>query len=103
LPNIRWITATLRTVELKSLQSISLEIPHYVVLGALGLEVDRRGWLDLDRLLVQFWTLTTLRLELLCEVRGGEGKPEDNFSRLLPESTESGIVNLIKRPARRSY
>lgn len=53
--DIEWIAATLRTVQAKTLQSISLAVPLHVARGAPILEADeRQGWLTIDHLLVQF-------------------------------------------------
>jgi hypothetical protein len=61
--SVNWIPATLRTAsKLQDLREISIHLPYYVTTTDAGADVreaieeeDWEEWLDLDRLLAQFW------------------------------------------------
>ena len=95
-PSAEWVLATLPTIETKSLRQISLVIPHDVIVKALDVESTRRGWLDLDRMLVQTWTSRSIRPRLMYERILEERDLGKDVARLLPESMERGTVDVLK-------
>ena len=95
-PNVQWIVTTLLTAGTKNLQSVSITLSHRVILRALTVESIHQGWLDLDRLLVQFWTSHSLRLKLMYEwIETGKDLNEA-VGLVLPELTRRGIVDVVK-------
>ena len=106
-PAVTWITAALQTINTKhrDLQHISIHAPSqfaHIDPGAdirqtIGEEVYRQ-WLDIDRLLVQFWESRSIRPEVICAVLRGENQTTRYYMRcLLPEITERGIIDLVYR------
>ena len=55
-------------------------------------------WLDVDRLLVQFWDLRSIRSKgvYLPMVENGKMEIKDRAGRLLPELTKRGIIDLAE-------
>ena len=98
--DVRWITEVLRTAEARNLKCISVVMSHFVALHALRLDAVDLGWSNLDRLLVEFWTLNSLRLRVRCRSRDGWRDPEGDVARLLPESMRRGIVDLAEHGVR---
>jgi hypothetical protein len=93
MANIEWINKTLQTTEPKNLQHLSLALPRALDIRDTVWETVHQEWLDLDCLLVQFWTSHSLRPKVMCEPGKG-GK--DYVARFLPELTSRGIVDLVE-------
>ena len=91
---VRWITTTLRTVESKTLQSITI-CPGSKIPETVG-EAIHQEWKDLDRLLARFWTSHSIRPQVVYVV-GKEGKDfRGTAPSLLPELTRRGLVDLVE-------
>jgi hypothetical protein len=100
--NVKWIPATLRTaLKLRDLREISIYLPNYITATSVGTDVGRvigeengREWLDLDRLLVQFWESSSIRPKV---VSLAQMDTEDSvgYQCLLPEITKRGIIDLM--------
>ena len=88
--NVQRITAALQIIKSKTLQHISL---HLGTVDTIGDAVFQE-WQDLDRLLVQFWTLHPIHLQVTYEM--GEGDLRDHLPGLLPELTRRGLVDLVE-------
>jgi len=93
-PNVLWVIGVLQTAESTNLRQITIRFPFE--LGAWAEERFHQDWQDLDRALLQFWTSHSIRprieywrVEEGCELR-------ELASRLLPELTGRGIVDLFK-------
>jgi hypothetical protein len=106
-PSVLWIIVALQTITLKyqDLQKISIYAPHTFTLDGAGANIRRiagetayRQWLDLDRLLVQFWESRSIRPRIVHSGASREGKEEaTNCIRcLLPEITRRGIIHLVE-------
>ena len=102
----QWITTALRiiTSDHRDLQKIPLYIPYGCVTNPTGAilrqvieELAYEQRLDLDRLLVEFWELRSIRPKI---TNGGmprndeKGVMSDCMGRLLPEITKGGIIDL---------
>ena len=91
------------TTRSQDLQHISIHALPRIPLINTGANVEETvgegiygQWLDLDRLLVQFWESRSIRPRVGCTTLDRW----DNYTRycigrLLPEATERGIVDLI--------
>jgi len=95
-PDVTWITAALRTMELDNLQSISLVLFPHSDLGASVSALSSQGWMALDQLLVQLWTLHSVRLKLMCEWMHRGWNPRGDAERLFSESMERRIIDLVE-------
>ena len=93
--NIRWIVAALRTVESQNLQRITLRL-HPPPPGDWAGGPDHLERQDLDRTLVQFWISHSIRPQFVPMYRGGKKGTKDRVSRLLPELTERGLVDVVE-------
>ena len=104
-PTITWIVMTLQSIPSKhrDLQQISISVPHDFALINVGANIGQiigeavyREWLDLDRLLAQFWESRSIRPKL---IRTAQEKRKRNMRYcigcLLPEITKSGIIDLV--------
>lgn len=92
---VRFIVEALQTVEPKDLQGITLQSDTSMVHGFE--EPVRQEWLDLDRLLVQFWTSCSIRPKFMYDVGQGTGMDMmDYASRVMPELARRGLIDLIK-------
>jgi hypothetical protein len=102
--SVNWIPATLRTAsKLQDLREISIHLPYYVTTTDAGADVreaieeeDWEEWLDLDRLLAQFWessirpkVVRPTRMESTWDTRDSVG-----YQCLFPEITKRGIIDL---------
>ena len=87
---IKSITMTLQTIGSKNLQQITI---HPCVIGAKLCQ----GWRDLDIMLVQLWTLHSIRPRLMYGPDGTGKDARDCASSLLPELTRREILHLVKR------
>ena len=103
-----WIVKALQTVtsEHRDLQGISIHVSYQYTLGGPGAnirqdlgEVTYGQWLDLDRLLVQFWESRSIRPKITYNHRSQDERREaiDCVSCLLPEITKRGIIDLDPR------
>jgi hypothetical protein len=91
-PNVQWAATTLRTIESKNLQRITIDMS---ILESLIKETVHQAWLDLDRLLAQFSESHSIRPEIILS-RGKEGTNFKNLVPiLLPELTRRGIVDVV--------
>ncbi|KAF9644813.1 hypothetical protein BDM02DRAFT_843031 [Thelephora ganbajun] len=97
--NIAWITLVLQTISPghRDLRQISIHVRRAPVLATV--DDDKRQaiggqWLNLDRLLVQFWESHSIRTKVVCETPGqGVG---EHIGRLLPEVTKRGTIDLVE-------
>jgi hypothetical protein len=99
--NVKWIPAILRTaLKLRDLREISIYLPNYITATSVGTDIGRvigeengREWLDLDRLLVQFWESSSIRPKVVCSTQMDTGN-SIGYQCLLPEITKRGIIDL---------
>ena len=92
--NVRWIIGALQTAESTNLRQITIRFPFE--LGAWSGGIFRREWQELDRALLQFWTSHSIRPRIeYWRVEEGYELGE-LASRLLPELTGRGVVDLVK-------
>ena len=98
-----WITVALRTItpQHRDLRQISIHLPDHPTPCDAGTwrppgEEALRKWLDIDRLLAQFWESRSIRPRVGC-VRQGEKCQSTEYciERLLPVVTRRGIVDPI--------
>ena len=89
---VRWITMTLQSIQSKNLQQIAVH-PYATTLGSPIEESVYWQWEDLDSPLIQFWTSSSIRPWVVCEVVGEEDM-KDYAPSLLPELTRRGLVDL---------
>ena len=96
--DVHRITMALQTVQSKHLQQITIRL-----CGNFANPVEetvRRGWQDLDRLLVQLWASHSIRPNITHGTRKGQGDWEVSAPRLLPELTRKGLVDLVVNQSR---
>ena len=91
-PNVKWIGKVLRTAEPRILRHVLLELPRHLGTGDAIWEPVRQEWLELDCLLVQFWTSHSLRSTVMYGPGEGGKDLRDLVARLLPELTRGGIL-----------
>jgi len=91
-----WITKTLNTVKSENLHSLSLKFPRSGIEDPVW-EVAHREWLDLDRLLVQFWDSHKLRSKVIYATEKGEKDAKDEVAKFFPELTRRGIVDVLNK------
>jgi len=89
------IVTALQTVESKNLQRITVRL-YTVTTEDPVEEMVRQEWLDLDRLLVRFWTSHSIRPRLMYEPVPGGKDMRDYAPGLLPELTRRGLVDLVE-------
>ena len=94
---VQGIIMMLRTVESKTLQSITICL-NSSVLETVG-EAARRELDDLDRLLVQFWTSHSIRPQVMHVTGRRERNVGGNVPSLLPELARRGLVDIVKAPS----
>jgi len=107
-----WIVMALETITPRhqNLQRISIHIPQVLTCAIHedGFIIERieeanpdTQWLDLDRLLVQFWSSRSIRPEVVYPNTKSEGNGmRDWAGYLLPEMTMRGIVDLVEESSR---
>jgi hypothetical protein len=98
--NVEWITATLQTItpEHRNLRKISIYVPYHLTLFHVGDNVRQtigeanfEQWLDLNRLLVQFWESCSIHPNVIRTRPNWEGRDErDCIGCLLPELMREG-------------
>jgi len=104
-----WITTALETITPghSDLQEISIHMPYSAALDRDGVDIRQTigetvygQWLDVDRLLVQFWDSRSIRPRVVDPLmeNGGGGMGHLLSRDLLPEITERGIVDLAGQP-----
>jgi len=104
--SVGWITMALRTVTPKhrDIRTISIfAVDHSTLfdivnadLGGMA-EEETLEWLELDRLLAQLWGSHSIRPKILYNAFSwNEGMICDWVGRLLPETTERGILDLAR-------
>jgi hypothetical protein len=107
--SVEWITATLKTIpKHRDLQEVSIYLPSYVAITGVGRNASQvigeenwGEWLDLDRLLVQFWESGSIRPKVVCPMRAKRGldpRHRVEYRCLLPEITKRGIIDLVEPP-----
>jgi hypothetical protein len=73
IQSVKWVATTLRTTpKPQDLREISIYLPYYVTATGVGVDVVQvigeenwEEWLDLDRLLVQFWESGSIRPKVI--------------------------------------
>jgi len=93
IPNIRWVATALQSIESKNLQQITIRLYPITPVDSIE-EGDYRDLQELDRVLVQFWTSHSLRPRFVYAPEDGEKDTRDHLSRLLPELTRRGLVDV---------
>jgi hypothetical protein len=97
-----WVVGTFQTIipKHRDLRQITIHIPYYMVRAGLFGDIRQAinetqygQWMDIDRLLVQFWESRSIRPKVICTTKQGMG---DNLGRLLPEITGRGIIDLVE-------
>jgi hypothetical protein len=103
--SVKWIATTLKTISKhRDLREISIHLDSYVgivgvggnIMQVIGEEIWEE-WLDIDRLLVQFWESSWIRpkVVVLMQIAGAwNTRCGVGYERLLPEITERGIIDL---------
>jgi hypothetical protein len=103
--SVGWVATTLETIpKHRDLREIAIYLPYYVTTTGGGADVMRviggenwEQWLDLDRLLVQFWESSLIRPKVvrLMQTEGiWDVRDSVGYRRLLPEITKRGIIDL---------
>jgi hypothetical protein len=64
-----------------------------MALGQVIGEADPEKWLDLDRLLIQFWESRSIRTKVISRDQDDVG---DYIQCLLPEATNGGVIDIIE-------
>jgi len=97
---VKWISKALHTIRSRSLQRISLELPRrdQAPTGDAIWEAVHQEWVDLDHLLVQFWTSRSLRPTVMYEPGELEEEMRVYVATLLPELTRRGAIDLVRYP-----
>jgi len=84
----------------QELRKILICVPHclsFFVLNTFVQAASYGQWLDLDRLLVQFWESHSTCPEVICTTQEGERQNTRDFVEfLLPELTRRGMVDLTE-------
>jgi len=101
------VIATLETItpEHRDLRRVSIHLPFKRIPrgDAAGFRFSFGGdiyekWLELDRFLVQFWEVRSVRPKVMVteSVWGTTQKMKDQIGRLFPEITARGIIDLAE-------
>jgi hypothetical protein len=90
---IQQFTMALQTVQPEHLQQITIH--PYVAFADPVEERVSQEWQDLDRLLVQFWTLRSIRPKIKYGVWEGGNGLRALAPSLLPELTRRGLVDWL--------
>ena len=85
----------LQTVESKNLRRITIRF-YAITTQEPVEETVPQEWLDLDRLLVRFWTSHSIRPRLMYGSDEGQKDIENHTRCLLPELTRRGLVDLVE-------
>ena len=95
IQDIQWIIMALQTAKSNNLRKVI--ICFSVTFTDPPKETVRREWLDLDRLLVELWTLRSVRLTPKVPVITGRCDPGRLTRSLLPELSIRGGVDEVSR------
>ena len=94
MQDVQWIATTLQTAESKNLRQITLHSHAFIEIPFP--ETFLRGWRDLDRFLLQLWTLRSVRSKIAI-MKGLEGRDLGGLaSMLLPGLASRGAVDLVE-------
>ena len=94
-PGVQWVITTLQTVKSKDLQQITLW-PDTTTSVNMTKGMIHQEWLDLDHLLVHFWTLCLICPRVVYGLQVGGKNIRDYAPSLLPELTRRGFVDLVE-------
>ena len=98
--DVRWVTITLQTAKSKDLQRITLRPDAITSMNMIyGRAYEK--WQDLNRLLVQFWTLYLICLQVMYGSGTGEKDTRDRTLHLLLKLTRGRLVDLVEAPSSR--
>jgi hypothetical protein len=99
---VEWVITTLQTITLehRDLRQISIHLPDYLTLAVALInlrqttgEAGFEEWLDLDRLLIQFWESRSIRPNVKSVTGGGM---RDCIGLLLPQITKRGVIDILE-------
>ena len=96
-PNVKWISAALRTIKSKNLRQITICLGGSIMSTVLHDPVDetsRLRWRDLDNLLIQLWTTHSIRPVFRME---GMDSSRALVPKLLPELARRGVIDKLAR------
>ena len=91
--DVQWITTTVKTAGSKNLQKVAIYL--YANIPAEIREAVCREWEDLDRLLVELWTSSSVRPKIMYHTGKGEDNVGDPVLRLLPELRGEGSSSMV--------
>ena len=98
---VKWITAALRTAipEHPELQKILIRVPFSFIypgeIEAVKQSATYEEWMDLDRLLVQFWESRSIPPKVVCTVWPGRERDVRRFNDcFFPELTRRGAIDV---------
>ena len=98
--NIQWITTTIKTIESKNFQQITISYGNTPISFKIK-EAVLQEWQDLDHLLVRLWTSRLIRPKIVYRrEEGGEDEASGLVQRLLPELTRRGAIDVVERVSR---
>ena len=105
-PSVAWVVTALKTITSnhRNLQRITINFRSYdpafadtgTNVGQTMAETTYGEWLDLDRLLVQFWELYSVRTKVVTSLWDGKRNMESRVGRFLPETTKRGAIDLVE-------
>jgi len=98
IPNVGWIAAALGTIKSGTLQQITI-CPYPATFRDLIVATDHQECQDLDRTLIQFWISHSIRPRFAYALEDGEKDVMDRVSRLLPDLTRRGLVDVVEQPS----
>jgi len=82
------------------LHKISIGFPYYIAspdVDAIKRHTAYKEWLDLDRLLVQFWESHLTGPKVICTPWKGRKRYVRGYAKcLLPELTKRGVIGLVE-------
>jgi len=102
--HVEWVTKALQTIqpEHQALRQISIHAPYHLtnagthVKETVGEQIFQQ-WLDLDRLLVQFWEARSIRPKVVAVTPHKEKQDVRNcIGYLLPDTAIRGIIDLVE-------
>lgn len=96
-PGVWWIATALQTIRFENLEQITIDL-HATVFRDPISEVVHQEWLDLDCVLVQLSTSSSIRPQVRCEQ--GEGGKDNRcyLPTLLPEAMSGGFIDPMMLP-----
>ena len=88
--SVQWIVTALQTVNSKDLQKIFIYLGGNASVHPLD-EMVHQEWVDLDHLLLQFWTSHSIRPKVVYVMR-----QLDNYTPLMfPEVVKKGVLDIF--------